>query len=243
MKENKVILITGGNRGIGASVSERFAKEGYHIALISRSGSSTDHLKKLEKFGVEVLDLKGDVSDFSATKILVDKVKDTFGRIDVLVNNAGITDDTLLIRMKESSFDDVININLKGTFNMLRHVSKIMLKQRSGAIVNMASLSGEIGNAGQINYSASKAGVIAMTKSAARELAVRGIRVNAVAPGFIESDMTDKLSDKVKDQMVKQVPLGRFGETEDIAEAVLFLVNSNYITGTTLDVNGGLYMN
>ncbi|WP_195851285.1 3-oxoacyl-[acyl-carrier-protein] reductase [Aerococcus tenax] len=242
MTEKPTAIITGGNRGIGAAIAREFANKGYNLALVSRSGSSQAHLDDLSERGAKVLDLKAEVQDFDQAQAIINRCKEEYAHIDVLVNNAGITRDTLLMRMKEADFDAVIDVNLKGCFNLMRHVSKVMLKQKSGNIINIASLSGQIGNAGQINYAAAKAGVIAMTKTAARELASRGIRVNAVAPGFIASDMTDKLSDKVKEQMIAQIPLGDFGRVEDIADAVYFLVKNPYITGTTLNVNGGLYM-
>ncbi|KAA9221146.1 MULTISPECIES: 3-oxoacyl-[acyl-carrier-protein] reductase [Aerococcus] len=242
MTEKPTAIITGGNRGIGAAIAREFADKGYNLALVSRSGSSQDHINDLSERGATVLDLKAEVQDFDQAQAIIERCKEEYSHIDVLVNNAGITRDTLLMRMKEADFDAVIDVNLKGCFNLIRHVSKVMLKQKRGNIINIASLSGQIGNAGQINYAAAKAGVIAMTKTAARELASRGIRVNAVAPGFIASDMTDKLSDKVKEQMIAQIPLGDFGRVEDIADAVYFLVKNPYITGTTLNVNGGLYM-
>ncbi|MCY3039066.1 3-oxoacyl-[acyl-carrier-protein] reductase [Aerococcus sp. Group 2] len=242
MTEKPTAIITGGNRGIGAAIAREFANKGYNLALVSRSGSSQAHLDDLSERDAKVLDLKAEVQDFDQAQAIINRCKEEYSHIDVLINNAGITRDTLLMRMKEADFDVVIDVNLKGCFNLMRHVSKVMLKQKSGNIINIASLSGQIGNAGQINYAAAKAGVIAMTKTAARELASRGIRVNAVAPGFIASDMTDKLSDKVKEQMIAQIPLGDFGRVEDIADAVYFLVKNPYITGTTLNVNGGLYM-
>ncbi|MCY3035970.1 3-oxoacyl-[acyl-carrier-protein] reductase [Aerococcus urinae] len=242
MTEKPTAIITGGNRGIGAAIAREFANKGYNLALVSRSGSSQAHLDDLSERDAKVLDLKAEVQDFDQAQAIINRCKEEYSHIDVLINNAGITRDTLLMRMKEADFDAVIDVNLKGCFNLMRHVSKVMLKQKSGNIINIASLSGQIGNAGQINYAAAKAGVIAMTKTAARELASRGIRVNAVAPGFIASDMTDKLSDKVKEQMIAQIPLGDFGRVEDIADAVYFLVKNPYITGTTLNVNGGLYM-
>lgn len=185
----------------------------------------------------------GDVSDFDSAKQLIDETKEVFGSVDILVNNAGITNDKLLMRMSEDDFDSILNVNLKGTFNTIRHASSVMLKQRSGTIINLSSVIGQIGNAGQANYAASKAGVIGLTKSAARELAARGITVNAIAPGFIETDMTDELSDKVKELSKQQIPLNRFGTVEDVAKAAVFLSENKYITGQVINIDGGMVMN
>ncbi|OYQ68148.1 3-oxoacyl-[acyl-carrier-protein] reductase [Aerococcus sp. 1KP-2016] len=239
----KTALITGGSRGIGAAVAHKFAANGYHIIILSRSGSTPEHLDALAAYGIEVRDFKGDVTDFSFAKEIMDLVKNDFKNLNVLVNNAGITRDTLLMRMKESDFDAVIDINLKGTFNFIQAASKLMMKQRTGAIINIASVVGEMGNVGQANYAASKAGMLGLTKSAARELGMRGITVNAVAPGYIETDMTEEMPEKAKTAMLENIPLSKLGQPSDIAEAVYFLATQSYITGTTLDVNGGLYMN
>lgn len=185
----------------------------------------------------------GDVSDFDSAKQLIDETKEVFGSVDILVNNAGITNDKLLMRMSEDDFDSILNVNLNGTFNTIRHASSVMLKQRSGTIINLSSVIGQIGNAGQANYAASKAGVIGLTKSAARELAARGITVNAIAPGFIETDMTDELSDKVKELSKQQIPLNRFGTVEDVAKAAVFLSENKYITGQVINIDGGMVMN
>ncbi|RPA64968.1 3-oxoacyl-[acyl-carrier-protein] reductase [Aerococcus agrisoli] len=241
--QTKTVLITGGSRGIGAAIAHKFAANGYHIIIVSRSGSTPEHVDALTAYGVEVRDFKGDVTDFSFAKEIMDTVKADFNTLDVLVNNAGITRDTLLMRMKESDFDAVIDINLKGTFNFIQAASKLMMKQRAGAIINIASVVGEMGNVGQANYAASKAGMLGLTKSAARELGMRGITVNAVAPGYIETDMTDEMPEKAKAAMLENIPLSKLGQPSDIAEAVYFLATQSYITGTTLDVNGGLYMN
>ncbi|MDK6804231.1 3-oxoacyl-[acyl-carrier-protein] reductase [Aerococcus sp. UMB7834] len=243
MSKEETLIITGANRGIGTATALAFAKAGYHIAMVNRSQADESVLEAIRDYGVEVREYLADVSDFDLTSQVVKAIHKDFGRVDVLVNNAGITKDSLLIRMSEEDFDQVIDVNLKGSFNLIRHVSKIMLKQRRGAIINVSSLSGIIGNVGQANYSASKAGLIGLTRSAARELASRHITVNAVAPGFISSDMTDKLSDKTKEAMLDEIPLKRFGEQEEVAEAILFLANNKYITGTTLEINGGLNMN
>ncbi len=243
MSKEETLIITGANRGIGTATALAFAKAGYRIAMVNRSQADESLLEAIRDYGVEVREYLADVSDFDLTSQVVKAIHKDFGQVDVLVNNAGITKDSLLIRMSEEDFDQVIDVNLKGSFNLIRHVSKIMLKQRRGAIINVSSLSGIIGNIGQANYSASKAGLIGLTRSAARELASRQITVNAVAPGFISSDMTDKLSDKTKEAMLDEIPLKRFGEQEEVAEAILFLANSKYITGTTLEINGGLNMN
>ena len=246
MLKDKVAVITGGTRGIGRAIALKLAKEGANIAINYRSSDKeAEELKKiLEEEGVKVLTLKGDVSNFEEAKNLMEKCKEFFGKIDILVNNAGITKDTLIMRMKEEDFDKVIEVNLKGTFNCAKHASAIMLKQRFGKIINMTSVVGIAGNAGQVNYSASKAGVIGLTKSLAKELGSRGITVNAVAPGFIKTDMTSSLSEKFKEEVSKNVPLKRLGDTEDVANLVKFLASdeANYITGQVINVDGGMVM-
>ncbi|MFW6410400.1 MAG: 3-oxoacyl-[acyl-carrier-protein] reductase, partial [Halanaerobiales bacterium] len=199
---------------------------------------------KIKKLGRKAVIIESDVSDFDQAQTLINKSKEKLGRIDVLVNNAGITRDNLLLRMKEEEWDSVINVNLKGVFNCTKAITKIMLKQRSGKIINMASVVGLMGNAGQANYSASKAGVIGLTKSTARELASRGITANAVAPGFIRSHMTDELSDKVKEEMLSNIPLNKFGEQEDVANLICFLASpqADYINGQVINVDGGMVM-
>lgn len=243
---NKVALITGGSRGIGRAISEKLASDGYDI-VINYSGSliQAEETKVLcEKHGVNVYLEKADVSNFEEVKSMVSNVINNLDRIDVLVNNAGITKDNLLLRMSEEDFDSVVDVNLKGVFNTIKHVSKAMMKQRSGVIINMSSVIGLIGNAGQINYAASKAGILGITKSTAKELAARNIRCNAIAPGFIKSDMTDKLSDEIKNKIKDQIPLKEFGEVSDIANLVSFLVSDNarYITGQVINVDGGMVM-
>ena len=203
---------------------------------------SDDTIKEIEDCGVKCMPVQGDVSDFDFAKNLIKDVKKEFGTIDVLVNNAGITNDMLLMRMSEEQFDSVINTNLKGSFNMIRHASSVMLKQRSGAIINMSSVSGVAGNIGQANYAASKAGVIGLTKATAKELAQRGVTCNAIAPGFIETDMTAVLADETKDAILNSIPLGRAGKPEDVANAAVFLAKNNYITGQVLNVDGGMIM-
>ncbi len=242
-EKRKTVVITGGSRGIGASIAHKFADNGFNIVIVSRSGSTDDHLAALAKTGNTVKDFKGDVTDFAFAKEIMSSIKSEFQTIDVLVNNAGITRDMLLMRMKEDDFDAVMDINLKGTFNFIQAASKLMMKQKYGAVVNIASVIGQLGNVGQANYAASKAGILGLTKAAARELGMRGITVNAVAPGYIETEMTDEIPEKAKEAMLENIPLQKLGQPSDIAEAVFFLANQSYITGTTLDVNGGLYMN
>ncbi len=246
MLKGKTAVITGASRGIGKAVAIRLGKAGANLVLNYRSSdeSMDSLLELLEKEGIKAVKLKGDISNSDDAKELMNIAKDTFGSLDILVNNAGITKDKLIIQMKEEDFDSVIRVNLKGSYNCIKHAAKIMMKQRSGKIVNMASVVGVTGNAGQINYSASKAGVIGMTKSAAKELSARNINVNAVAPGFIETDMTKELVEKAGEGMLSGIPLRRLGSPEDIAEAVAFLVSDGaaYITGQVLNVDGGMVM-
>ncbi len=246
MDENKVALITGAARGIGKEVAKKFAKNGYDV-VINYVSSKTDieKLKKeFEDLGVKVLLVKADVSNQEEAEDLVNQTINTFGKIDVLVNNAGITKDNLLMRMSEDDFEKVININLKGTFLVTKYVIKYMMKKRCGSIVNLASVVGVAGNAGQCNYAASKAGIIGFTKSIAKELASRNIRANAVAPGFIKTDMTEVLSDSVKENINSQIPLKRMGTAEEVANLVYFLSSeqSSYITGQVINVDGGIVM-
>ena len=246
MLENKVALVTGASRGIGREIARTLAKEGAMV-IINYNGSEARALEAkelIEKEGGKASIYQCNVSDFDACEKMVKDLVKEFGHIDILVNNAGITRDNLIMRMKEEDFDAVLNINLKGTFNTIRHLSRQMLKQKSGKIINISSVSGIMGNAGQAIYSASKAGVIGLTKTMARELASRGITVNAVAPGFITTDMTDVLSDSVKEAILGQIPMKTMGEPEDIAGAVAFLASDDakYITGQVLNVNGGMAM-
>lgn len=246
MLKDKVAIVTGGTRGIGRAIALKLADQGANIVINYRnSDKEAEELKSiLEGKGVKVLTVKCDISNFEDSKNLMDKCKEAFGKIDILVNNAGITKDTLIMRMKEEDFDNVINVNLKGTFNCAKHASAIMLKQRFGKIINMTSVVGIAGNAGQVNYAASKAGVIGLTKSLAKELGSRGITVNAVAPGFINTDMTASLSEKVKEEASKNIPLKRLGDPEDVANLVGFLASdaANYITGQVINVDGGMVM-
>lgn len=244
---NQTVLITGGARGIGLALCEAFLKEDANVAFCATSDESINKAKEYFKNydSKKILALKADVSKQEDCTNLVNKTLETFKQIDVLINNAGITRDNLLIRMKEEDFDKVIDINLKGAFSMLKEVARPMMKARKGVIINMSSIVGQSGNAGQINYSASKAGLIGLTKSAAKELASRNIRVNAIAPGFVKTEMTAKLPQEVQEAALKMIPLNRFAEVQDIAQAALFLADNKragYITGQILAVNGGLYI-
>ncbi len=244
--ERQVALITGGTGGIGKETALTLANEGFSIAINCTSEPSkyVDLKKEIEEKGVKCLFIQGDVSNFDEAEKMVKKVIEEFGKIDVLVNNAGITRDNLLMRMKKEDFEAVINVNLIGTFNMTKHVVPYMMKKRYGRIINMASVVGVGGNAGQANYSASKAGIIGFTKSLAKELGSRNILVNAIAPGYIKTPMTDVLSDKVKEEIKKQIPLGTLGEPKDVAKLVKFLSSedSSYITGQVIHVDGGMLM-
>ena len=244
--EGKCALVTGASRGIGRAIALTLASEGAKVAInYAGNQAKAEEVKaEIEKNGGEAIVVKANVADAADVDAMVKTVHEAFGRIDILVNNAGITRDGLLMRMKEEDFDAVIDTNLKGIFHCTKAVSRIMMKQRSGRIVNMASVVGLIGNAGQTNYAAAKAGVIGFSKSAAKELASRGITVNTVAPGCINTDMTAVLPDKVKEGMLATIPLNRIGEPEDVANAVLFLVSdlASYITGQNVDVDGGMVM-
>ncbi len=235
-------MVTGGAAGIGRVTAECFAEEGAKVAICDVNPEAGQSAAKA--LGPEASFEKVDVSDSASVLDWVKSVSDKYGQIDVLVNNAGITRDGLIVRMKEDDWDAVINVNLKSAFNCIKAVSKIMMKQRSGRIINLASVVGVIGNPGQANYVASKAGLIGLTKTVAREIASRGITVNAVAPGFIETDMTAVLSDDVKEAMLSQIPLRKAGTPKDIADAILFLASDSaaYITGQTIHVSGGMYM-
>ena len=243
---DKVALVTGAARGIGKQIAITLAKEGYNIALNYRTNTdSIVELKnQIENFGVECLLVQGDVSVFEDTERIANETFEKFGRIDVLVNNAGITKDMLLLRMKPEDFMNVIDVNLVGTYNMTKNISGYMMKAREGRIINVSSVVGISGNAGQSNYSASKAGIIGFTKSLAKELASRNILVNAVAPGFIETDMTKVLKDEVKEKIAEQIPLRREGKAEEVANVVKFLASddSSYITGQVINIDGGMLM-
>lgn len=246
MLEGKIAVVTGASRGIGKAIACKFASLGATVIInYNHSAVKAEEVKsQIEAADGCVEVMQCNVSDYVACEVFFKEIIKKFGRIDILVNNAGITKDGLMMKMSEEDFDQVIKVNLKGTFNCIRFVSRQMLKQRQGRIINMSSVVGVAGNAGQMNYAASKAGVIGMTKSAAKELASRGITVNAIAPGFIETDMTDVLSDAVREASVAQIPLGRFGKPEDIANAAAFLASeeAGYITGQVLHVDGGMVM-
>ena len=242
----KVALVTGASRGIGRAIALKLAAEGAAV-VINYHGSmekAKEVKAEIESDGGIAEIMQCNVADYQATEAMIRKVTDDFGRLDILVNNAGITRDGLLMKMSEEDYDTVLDTNLKGTFHCIRFAARQMLRQRGGRIINLSSVSGILGNAGQANYSASKAGVIGLTKSAARELASRGITVNAVAPGFIETEMTAVLTEKVSESAVAQIPMGAFGTAEDVAEAVAFLASDSarYITGQTIHVDGGMAM-
>ena len=243
--KGKVAIITGAAQGIGKEIAATLAKEGADIAICDVNKESLDRAKtELESSGVRVVALVVDVTSSAQVEDMVNKVLDKLGKVDILVNNAGITRDSLIMRMKEADWDAVLAVNLKGVFNCLKAVTRPMLKQRYGRIINIASIIGVIGNAGQANYAASKAGIIGLTKSAAKELASRGINVNAVAPGFIKTAMTDKLTEEQKQKMLELIPLAKLGEAKDVANLVLFLASddSSYITGEVIKVDGGMVM-
>ncbi|MDG4961661.1 3-oxoacyl-[acyl-carrier-protein] reductase [Lactococcus raffinolactis] len=239
---NKNVFITGSTRGIGLAIAHHFAAQGANLVLNGRSEISSELIGEFDQYDVQVVGVSGDVSDADDAKRMIQEATDALGSVDVLINNAGITADKLVLKMTADDFERVLKINLTGAFNMTQAVLKSMTKARQGAIINMTSVVGLIGNAGQANYAASKAGLIGLTKSVAREVASRNIRVNAIAPGFIESDMTAVLSDKVKDAMKAQIPMKRFGSVEEIATAALFVATQEYITGQTIAIDGGMVM-
>lgn len=246
MEERKVVFVTGGSRGIGKAIALKYAQNGYNVVInyVSDKTNVEELKKKFEELKVECLIEKADVSKSEEVEQIVKKTIEKFKKIDVLINNAGITRDGLLMRMKEEDFDKVIEINLKGTFLVTKSVIPYMLKKRDGKIINLASIVGVTGNAGQCNYSASKAGIIGFTKSIAKELASRNIRANAIAPGFIDTDMTSVLSDEVKDSINAQIPMKRMGTAQEIANVAYFLgcEESSYITGQVINIDGGMVM-
>ena len=246
MSEKKIAIVTGASRGIGKAIALELARQGIFV-VINYNGSkekAEETLRTIQNEGGDGVIYQCNVADFEACKTFIEDIVSTYGRIDILVNNAGITKDGLLMRMSEADFSEVVDINLKGTFHCIHHVARPMLKQKSGRIINLASVVALHGNAGQVNYAASKAGIIGFTKSLAKEVASRNIRVNAVAPGFIETNMTDVLKDDIKEEISKNIPLKRMGTADDVANAVKFLVSeeSSYITGQVIQVDGGMLM-
>ena len=246
MNEKRVALVTGAGRGIGATIARTLAADNTDIAVVDygEESSAAAALQAIAEAGAAVRYYRCDVSDCAAAKAVADSVAKDFGKIDILVNNAGVTADKLIMRMNEEDWDRVLSINLKGCFNMVKHVTPYMMRKRYGRIVSISSVVGLMGNAGQANYAASKAGIIGLTKTVAKEFGSRGITANAVAPGFIKTAMTDALTEEQKQAMYKMIPLGRLGETQDIADAVKFLVSdaAAYITGVVLKVDGGMYI-
>jgi len=246
MLKDKVAVITGSARGIGKAIAEEYAANGAKVIIsdIMQDKAEETASEIKAKFHVDTLAVKADVSKYEDVEILINQAIEKFGKIDIIVNNAGITRDNLIMRMSEQEWNMVIDINLKGVFNCTKAVSRPMMKQRNGKIINITSVVGEMGNPGQINYSASKAGVIGMTKTTAKELGSRGIRVNAIAPGFIVSEMTDKMTDQAKESLMKLIPMGELGKPADVAKAAVFLASdmSDYITGQVINVCGGMVM-
>lgn len=236
------VFITGSTRGIGLAMAKAFAKKGANIVLNGRKPVANDLIQEIESYGVKCVAISGDIADFNQASEMLNLAKEQLGPISILINNAGITNDKLLLRMSASDFEEVIKINLTGAFNMTQQVLKSMLKARTGKIINISSVSGLMGNAGQANYAASKAGLVGFTKSVAREVAPRGITCNAIAPGFIQTDMTEILSDKLKEEVTKSIPLQRFGQADEVANAAIFLAENDYLTGQVINVDGGLVM-
>ena len=240
--KGKNIFITGSTRGIGLAMAHKFASLGANIVLNGRREIGEELISEFSDYGVQVIPISGDVSDSTDAKRMVEEAIEKLGSVDILVNNAGITKDKLMLKLTEEDFEQVLKVNLVGAFNMTQAVLKPMTKARQGAIINVSSVVGLIGNVGQANYAASKAGLIGFTKSVAREVAARNVRVNAIAPGMIESDMTDVLSDKVKEATLVQIPMKRFGNTSEVAEVATFLARQEYLTGQVIAIDGGLAM-
>ena len=240
--KGKNVFITGSTRGIGLAMAHKFASLGANIVLNGRREIGEELISEFSDYGVQVIPISGDVSDSTDAKRMVEEAIEKLGSVDILVNNAGITKDKLMLKLTEEDFEQVLKVNLVGAFNMTQAVLKPMTKARQGAIINVSSVLGLIGNVGQANYAASKAGLIGFTKSVAREVAARNVRVNAIAPGMIESDMTDVLSDKVKEATLAQIPMKRFGNTSEVAEVATFLARQEYLTGQVIAIDGGLAM-
>lgn len=243
MGSTKTVIVTGSSRGIGKAIATAFLQEGHNVVVNGRKEFPSELMAYYESLPGKVHPIIGDISDSSFAKALIKETKKEFKQIDVLVNNAGVTRDNLIIRMSDEDFDATLNVNLKGTFYTTKEVAKVMLKQRFGQVINISSVIGVVGNAGQANYAASKAGVIGFTKSVAKELAPRGVTANVVAPGFIDSDMTTILTDEIKEKALKTIPLNRLGKAEEVADLVRFLSTQNYITGQVFHVDGGMVMN
>ena len=240
--KGKNVFITGSTRGIGLAMAHKFASLGSNIVLNGRREIDEELVSEFSDYGVQVASISGDVSDSTDAKRMVEEAIEKLGSVDILVNNAGITKDKLMLKLTEEDFEQVLKVNLVGAFNMTQAVLKPMSKARQGAVINVSSVVGLIGNVGQANYAASKAGLIGFTKSVAREVAARNVRVNAIAPGMIESDMTDVLSDKVKEATLAQIPMKRFGNTSEVAEVAVFLARQEYLTGQVIAIDGGLTM-
>lgn len=240
--KGKNVFITGSTRGIGLAMAHKFASLGANIVLNGRREIDEELVSEFSDYGVQVVSISGDVSDSMDAKRMVEETIEKLGSVDILVNNAGITKDKLMLKLTEEDFEQVLKVNLVGAFNMTQAVLKPMSKARQGAVINVSSVVGLIGNVGQANYAASKAGLIGFTKSVAREVAARNVRVNAIAPGMIESDMTDILSDKVKEATLAQIPMKRFGNTSEVAEVAVFLARQEYLTGQVIAIDGGLTM-
>ncbi len=242
--KGKTAIITGAAKGIGRGIAEAFASEGASLLLVTLKSSLAGTAEVCRAKGVTVEEMAGDVGDPDFAKGVIGKAKEIFGKIDILVNNAGITRDGLLLRMKDDDFDEVVRVNLKGAFNFIRAASRVMIKQRSGRIINISSVVGQTGNPGQVNYAASKSGLLGLTKSVARELASRGITVNAISPGYIETTMTTVLPDEAKKRLIETIPLGRIGSVDDVAKGAIYLASdeAGYVTGQTLSINGGMLM-
>lgn len=246
MLQGRIALVTGAGRGIGRAIAIRLAELGANIVINYRSSEkeAEEVIEEIRSKGVSAIMIQGDVSIYADSEKIIKSAVKHFGRLDILVNNAGITIDNLILRMKEEDFDKVVNVNLKGAFNCMKNAAPIMLKQRSGKIINISSVIGLVGNAGQANYAAAKAGIIGITKSVAKELGSRGINVNAIAPGFIETDMTESLGDNVKENLMDNIPLKRIGKPKDVANIAAFLASdeASYITGQVINVDGGMVM-